>query len=91
MDEFQIAGITTNTKFLSYILNTNEFLGGNYDINFIDNLNYHTSSTDKLSSNNNEHEIAASVLAVLIKTKKKSAQKVNSTVNNNNWWEQNYE
>ena len=91
LDEFQVAGITTNNKFLSYILNTNEFVSGNYDINFIDNLNYHTSTTDRLSSNNNEHEIAASVLAALIKTKKKSAQKVNSTVNNNNWWEQNYE
>jgi len=92
LNEFQIAGITTNVKFLNYILNTDEFLGGNYDINFIDNLNYYTSTSDKLSSNNNEHEIAASVLAALIKTKKKSAQKINSTVNNNNnWWEQNYE
>lgn len=92
LNEFQIAGITTNTKFLSYILNTDEFSKGNYDINFIDNLDYHKSTTDKLSSNNNEHKIAASVLAALIKTKKKSSQKINSTVNNNNnWWEQNYE
>jgi acetyl-CoA carboxylase biotin carboxylase subunit len=91
LDEFQIAGITTNIKFLNYILNTDEFISGNYDINFIDNLNYHGSTADKLPDNTNEHEVAASVLAALIKTKKKSAQKKNASLKNNNWWEQNYE
>jgi acetyl-CoA carboxylase biotin carboxylase subunit len=92
LNEFQIAGITTNVKFLNYILNTDEFVGGNYDINFIDNLNYDASLAEKSSVSKDDHEIAASVLAALIKTKKKSAQKINSTVNNNNnWWEQNYE
>mgnify|MGYP006328155945 FL=1 len=91
LNEFQIAGITTNMKFLNYILNTDEFIGGNYDINFIDNLNYDASFGDKSSGSKDEHQIAASVLAAIIKTKKKSAQKVNTSVKNNNWWEQNYE
>jgi acetyl/propionyl-CoA carboxylase alpha subunit len=91
LDEFQIAGITTNIKFLNYILNTDEFISGNYDINFIDNLNYHASTADKLPDDKNEHEVAASVLAALIKTKKKSAQMKNASLKNNNWWEQNYE
>jgi acetyl-CoA carboxylase biotin carboxylase subunit len=91
LDEFQIAGITTNIKFLNYILNTDEFKSGNYDINFIDNLNYHSTQADKLSDNKNEYEIAASVLAALIKTIKKSVLKKNASLKNNNWWEQNYE
>ncbi len=91
LDEFEIAGITTNTKFLSYILNTIEFSKGDYDINFIDNLNYTSLLADKLSKSKDEHETAASILAALIQSKKKSAQKVNTSVKNNNWWEQNYE
>jgi len=91
LNEFQIAGITTNTKFLSYILNTDEFASGNYDINFIDNLNYNESKAEKSSDNNDDHEIAASVLASLIKIKKKSKKEKNASLKNNNWWEQNYE
>jgi len=91
LNEFQIAGITTNTKFLSYILNTDEFASGNYDINFIDNLNYNESKAEKSSDNNDDHEIAASVFASLIKIKKKSKKEKNASLKNNNWWEQNYE
>ncbi len=91
LNEFQIAGITTNTKFLNYILNTNEFSKGDYDINFIDTLNNSSRLEDNLSQNKNDHETAASILAALIQSKKKSVQKVNTPVKNNNWWEQNYE
>jgi acetyl-CoA carboxylase biotin carboxylase subunit len=91
LNEFQIAGITTNTDFLNYILSTNEFSKGDYNINFIDNLNYNSLLTDKLSQSKDEHETAASVLAALLKSKKKTAQKVNPSEKNNNWWEQNYE
>ena len=92
LDEFQIAGIRTNTRFLSYILNTNEFANGSYDINFIDNLNYSGNNLDSASNDNQEKEIAASVLAALINTKRNPANKKKSSrSNNNNWWEQNYE
>ncbi|MCK7524346.1 MAG: hypothetical protein MZV64_45285 [Ignavibacteriales bacterium] len=80
LNEFQIAGITTNIKFLNYILNTDKFSKGDYDINFIDNLNYTSLLEDNLSQSKNEHETAASILAALIKSKKKSGQIVNSSV-----------
>lgn len=91
LNEFQIAGITTNIKFLNYILNTDEFSKGDYDINFIDNLNYNSVLANNLSQRKDENETAASILAALIKSKKKSGQIVNSSVKNNNWWRQNYE
>jgi acetyl/propionyl-CoA carboxylase alpha subunit len=91
LDEYQIAGIQTNAKFLSYILNTDEFASGKYDINFIDNLNYNAMSSHKALINTDEYENAASILAALIKAKKKPSQKKNTSITNNNWWEQNYE
>jgi pyruvate carboxylase len=91
LNEFQIAGIITNTKFLNHILNTSEFKTGNYDINFIDNLN----NSDSLEKNNDnpdtENEIAVSVFAALIKSKQKTSTKNNTATNSNKWWEQNYE
>ncbi len=86
--EFQITGITTNTKFLSYIINTEEFSVGGYDINFIDNLDYSATSKEDNQKSKDEHEIAASVLAALINTKKKSIQKKSVSLKNNKWWEQ---
>ena len=91
LDEFQIAGITTNKKFLNYILNTDEFASGNYDINFIDNLNYTSLLSDKSSKNNDEYEIAASVLAALKKSNRKSSIKKSASESSNTWWEQKYE
>lgn len=91
LDEFQIAGITTNKKFLNFILNTDEFSTGNYDINFIDNLNYTSLLSDKSSKNNDEYEIAASVLAALKKSNRKSSIKKSASEASNKWWEQKYE
>ena len=91
LSEFQISGITTNIKFLNYIINTTEFSKGKYDINFIDNLNYNSSLTNSQENNNNEYEIAACVLAALIKTKKNPVKKKSAFEVNNGWWEQNYE
>lgn len=91
LDEFQIAGITTNKKFLNFILNTDEFSTGNYDINFIDNLNYTSLLSDKSSNNNDEYEIAASVLAALKKSNRKSSIKKSASEASNKWWEQKYE
>jgi acetyl-CoA carboxylase biotin carboxylase subunit len=91
LNEFQIAGITTNVKFLTYILNTDEFASGNYDINFIDSLNYNENNLKTVPDSKEEHEIAASVLAALIKSNKKSTTKRNASVKDNSWWEQNYE
>ena len=91
LDEFQIAGITSNIKFLKFILNTNEFKTGKYDINFIDNLNYAELSNNNAKNHNSENEIAAAVFAALIKSKQKTVSKKNVMVKDSKWWEQNYE
>lgn len=91
LNEFQIAGIITNTKFLNHILNTSEFKTGNYDINFIDNLNNSDSLEKKTDNADTENEIAVSVFATLIKSKQKTSTKNNTATNSNKWWEQNYE
>ena len=72
-------------------MNTNEFVKGIYDINFIDNLYYSGNNLEINTKDKEENEIAASVLAALIKTKGKPADKKNSSRTNNRWWEQNYE
>jgi len=90
LDEFQIAGITSNIKFLKFILNTNEFKTGKYDINFIDNLNY-SGLTDQSFDKKSDNEIATAVFAALIKSKQKSSSKKSVLVKDNKWWEQNYE
>ena len=91
LNEFEIAGITTNIKFLNYILRTNEFISSKYDINFIDNLNYAGSIVGVKSGDNDDYEIAASVFAALIKSKQKFTPKKNILVQNDKWWEQNHE
>jgi acetyl-CoA carboxylase biotin carboxylase subunit len=91
LSEFQLAGIISNAKFLSYILNTEEFKTGNYDINFIDNLNYSVLSEQKNINQNNPDETAAIIFAALIKFEQKPSDKKKSLTNVNNWWKQNYE
>ncbi len=91
LDEYQIAGITSNIKFLKFILSTKEFKSGKYDINFIDNLNYAELSDNTLDEFNTDNEIAAAVFSALIKSKQKSSSRKNIMIKNNNWWGQNYE
>jgi acetyl-CoA carboxylase biotin carboxylase subunit len=91
LNEFQIAGITVNTNFLSHILNTKEFDSGKYDINFIDNLNYSDSYEKEIENNNIDNEIAASLFAALIKSKQTTYSKKNATTEVKAWWKQNYE
>jgi acetyl-CoA carboxylase biotin carboxylase subunit len=89
--EFQISGITTNINFLSYLIGKKEFISGDYDINFIDQLNESGYENENNFSTENQNEIAASVLAALIKSKNSYPLKTRTNVKDNGWWEQNYE
>lgn len=89
--EFQIAGITINNSFLSFILSEDNFIAGNYDINFIDNMNYNSLKSESQNINKDEYEIAAVVIAALIKSNTKATAKVRKTNNINKWRDQNYE
>ena len=91
LNEFQIAGITTNIKFLSFIINKKEFIAGDYDINFIDKLNESGLNNEHINSSNQDIEVAASVLVSLIKSNNNSHTKVKTKIAGNRWWEQNYE
>ena len=88
---YTTAGITTNINFLKYILRTNEFSQGKYDINFIDNINFAEKFKNELKKTNEEMEVAASVFAGLLKSKRKNKFKVKSSTDTNEWWGQNYE
>ena len=91
LSEMQIAGITTNINFLKYILGTNEFSQGKYDINFIDNINFAEKFKNELKKTNEEMEVAASVFAALLKSRRKNKSKSKSSSKSNEWWGQNYE
>lgn len=89
LDEYKIAGVTTNIKFLTNILNNKKFITGKYDINFIDNLNI--KEFINKSDSDIELENAASVFAAILKQNRKAKSVINNSLNNNGWWKQNYE
>ena len=89
--EYQIAGVTTNINFLTYIMSKKEFISGDYDINFIDKLNDIGYESEDIYLSELDKEVAASILAAIIKTKKRNNLKIKNHVKNNGWWEQNYE
>ena len=90
LGEFKIGGLTTNIAYLESILSLPEFIGGKYDINFIDNM----ISANKLCGigNNPDFELAGSVFLSLLKKKKFSPGKKNGSKSKlNKWWEETYE
>ena len=89
--EYQIAGITTNINFLTYIVSKKEFISGDYDINFIDKLTEIGYESENICLSELDKEVAASILAAIIKTKKRNNSKIKNRVKSNGWWEQNYE
>lgn len=91
LKEFTIAGVTTNLKFLSKILTHRSFKEGNYDINFIDNLDLTILENNIDDMDNNEIELAAIVFASTVKQNKQHISKNKSEEKISHWWGQNYE
>jgi acetyl-CoA carboxylase biotin carboxylase subunit len=92
LNEYFITGLTTNIPFLEYIINSNEFRLGYYDINYVDNLikdnhfNKHRKQTD------NDFIEAASIFAALMKSMHSDLNHNNKNQNYlNTWRDQIYE
>ena len=89
LNEYQIAGVTTNISFLELILEHPSFINGSFDINFIENELL--SGKDFLSKNNNELEEAAVLFSALLKNESTNGIVKNNIANSNRWQEQMYE
>jgi acetyl-CoA carboxylase biotin carboxylase subunit len=91
LNEFQISGIITNIPFLNFILESNEFLKGKYDINFIDKLFKHNPNI-KFEQDQNDLDTAAMLFASLQKNKKSKLSKTDDpSLNKNKWRDQIYD
>ena len=89
LGEFQIAGVTTNISLLKSICNNNNFINGNFDINFMekeftDELQSRTESSDEI-------ENAVIIISSLLKVRNSSTQLNNSITDNNKWTQLKYE
>ena len=91
LNEYRIAGVTINNKFLSFILNDEYFISGNYDINFIDNMNYDSTKLESKVVSEPDNNLAAAVIAALIKSNKRASSKILKSNSANKWWTQNDE
>lgn len=91
LHDFRLAGLTTNIKFLSNLVELEEFKSGNYDINFVEN--YLKENPDNLSEKIDYNSVeAAMIFAAIIKSQKSNNTTIESVTNSKNkWWEQNYE
>lgn len=89
LNEYQIAGVTTNIPFLELILEHPSFINGSFDINFIENE--FLSGNNFLSENNKEFEEAAVLISALLKNEPANGIVKNNIANNNRWQEQMYE
>ena len=89
LNEYQIAGVTTNIPFLELILEHPSFINGSFDINFIENE--FLSGNNFLSENSKEFEEAAVLISALLKNEPANGIVKNNIANNNRWQEQMYE
>jgi pyruvate carboxylase len=91
LNEYQISGVISNIQFLKYILDSEEFKTGKYDINFIDNLFKNESNIIFENTDNDSSDSAAIIFATLMKNKKSEAIKHKSSLNFNLWRNQLYD
>jgi acetyl-CoA carboxylase biotin carboxylase subunit len=89
LNEYKIAGVTTNINFLSEILKHSAFTGGSFDINFVENIFL----KEKKNSNANNDGLmnAAALFSVLMKSGRLSESKKVSLNHKSTWREQLYE
>jgi acetyl/propionyl-CoA carboxylase alpha subunit len=90
LNEYQIAGVTSNIPFLELILNHNVFTDGSFDINFVENEFLSGDMKSSLKNSDDETE-AAAVISALLKSKSSQGIKKNNSLNSSNWQEQMYE
>jgi acetyl-CoA carboxylase, biotin carboxylase subunit len=89
LGEFQIAGVTTNIPLLKAVCNNNNFIKGNFDINFMEKE--FTDELQKRTSTSDEVEDAAVIISSLLKIRSSSTEINNSITDNNKWTDLQYE
>jgi acetyl-CoA carboxylase biotin carboxylase subunit len=85
LNEFQIAGVSTNISLLKAVCNNINFIKGNFDINFLEK-----EITDEIQSKSgsfDEVENAVVIISSLLKVRSSSTEINNSTTDNNKWTE----
>ena len=90
LDEFKISGVITNIAFLDFILSRENFINGNYNIHFIDDL-FKQGLGFKNGSLPSDIQTAAIIFASLIKSNNKASAKSKVEKFTNNWREQLYD
>jgi acetyl-CoA carboxylase biotin carboxylase subunit len=90
LSEYYISGVTTNLDFLKIIIRHQDFISGNYDINFIEN-NLSTLMKSDLTSDLDETESAAAIYSALIKYSSLSNGLKSKNCHENKWGELLYE
>ncbi len=92
LDEFNIAGITTNINFLSRVFNNPKFREGDFDINFLEREKQLFQDNERNNDTLSNIEIASMILGGKLKSDSiKSSIKTSTNVSVNKWFEQNYE
>jgi len=90
LNEYQIAGVTSNIPFLELILNHKVFTDGSFDINFVENEFLRGEKNSSFANSDNEID-AAAVISALLKSKSSQSIKKFNPLNSSNWQEQMYE
>ena len=93
LSEYYISGIVNNIPLLNLVLDSENFVKGNYDINFIEEHLLNRNDIDLIESKYNceDFENAAVILASLLKSKSSVNGRINKNQNNNRWLDQIYE
>lgn len=92
LNEYFITGLTTNIFFLEYIINSNDFRQGYYDINYIDNLIKDNHFNKYRKQTDNDFIEAATIFAGLMKSMHSDLNHNNKNQNySNKWRDQIYE
>ncbi len=89
LDEYRIAGVTNNIKFLKLIFENKDFREGKFDINFLSKSGRQIIEKLEQESKNPMAEEAAAIFAVLLKEKSAAVNKTaagNSSYKNENRW-----
>ena len=90
LNEYQIAGVTSNIPFLELILRHPVFNDGSFDINFVENEFLSGEMNSSFANSDNEIDAATLISALLKSQSSQSIKKINP-LNSSNWQEQMYE
>jgi pyruvate carboxylase len=93
LSEYFISGVINNIPLLKLVLENKNFIGGNYDINFIEEYLLAENNGEIIVDNPDadDFENAAVILASILKTKSAPKETSHSKIITNRWLDQLYE